>query len=177
MYRWHKSYHRTSPPPLARIIVEIPGDGVPPVLHILTQQKPFATPVFRSGIWIQFPCPSEFNISFSHLFLSRPKYVDSIPLWLPWKPCPIIFQLASVHNGRNFQTKRLKNPNLWGWHIPMYLISSLYWPIFRGIDAARCATFEDLAMIFIIRIHVVDFCDKSCIYDILTLLKNEEIKG
>ena len=36
---------------------------------------------------------------------------------------------------------------------------------------------NSLAMLFIIRIHLVDFCDKSCIYDILTLLKNEEIKG
>ena len=34
-----------------------------------------------------------------------------------------------------------------------------------------------MAMIFIIRTHVVDFCDKSCIYDSLTLLKNEEILG
>ena len=36
---------------------------------------------------------------------------------------------------------------------------------------------NSLDMVFIIRIHLVDFCDKSCIYDILTLLKNEEIKG
>ena len=36
---------------------------------------------------------------------------------------------------------------------------------------------NSLAMFFIIRIHLVDFCDKSCIYDILTLLKNEEIMG
>ena len=36
---------------------------------------------------------------------------------------------------------------------------------------------NSLAMFFIIRIHLVDFCDKSCICDILTLLKNEEIMG